>query len=66
MWKTNAGISEEALLPFAREQLYGYGVPRDPKRSFPVAMLVPFAVCASILGGDLVDTHMATLIGVSL
>ena len=35
-------------------------------------MLVPFAACANIkvapvssLGGDLVDTHMATLIGVS-
>jgi len=60
------------MLSFAREKLYGYGIPRDPKRSFPIAMLVPFAVCANLkvapvcsLGGDLVDTHMATLIGVS-
>ena len=71
-WKTNAGISEEAPLLFAREKLYGYGIPRDPKRSFPAAMLVPFAVCANLkvspvssLGGGLVDTHMASLIGVS-
>eukprot|EP01042_Synura_sphagnicola_P036416 gene36416-biopygen4765 len=58
------------MFNFARMKLYG-GF-REQKQSRPAAILVPFAICANLkvspvssLGGDLVATHMATLIGMS-
>ena len=69
--KSTKGINLEILKSFARRKLYG-GATNPELYSSLAARLVPFAVFANLkvaptnpLGGDLVASHMATLIGVS-